>query len=366
MTPHPASARPAGVCLLGTGMAVPPRVVINDELAQTVDTSDQWITQRTGIKQRRVIGPDTTERDLAREALAVAIQDAGIGPHELGMVICATMTAEMCCPSTAARLASEIGAAPAGAMDISVACSGFVYGMNLAASLIETGRCKTVAVVGAEALSRIVDWKDRRTCVLFGDGAGAAIFAACDAPQRGCLHQTMASNGEQWSQLYVPREPKHVPEACNTFNGTYNTLQMNGREVYKFAVTTLGQMIEQALSDCGLDASDLAMVIPHQSNQRILESVREKLGLPPEKLYINIDQYGNTSAASVPICLHELRVAGRVKPGDLVLFVALGGGCRGRRACGGCDGLRDKRQGLGFVRCLTHGPRRAQGCLILG
>jgi len=325
MTTQRGTSHPGGVRLAGTGMSVPGRVVTNADLAKTVDTNDQWITQRTGIKQRYIADEATTEGSLAKDALSQAIRQAGIEPGDLDMVICATMTPGMCCPSTAARLVSEIGAVPAGGVDISAACSGFVYGINMASSLIGSGHYQTVAVVGTEVLSRITDWKDRRTCVLFGDGAGAAIFTASDDPQQGCLHQTMASNGEKWRELYVPRHKDHVSEGA-AFSGTYHTLQMNGREVYKFAVTTLRRMIKRVLSDCGLELSDLAMVIPHQSNQRILESVRDKLGLPAEKLYINIDRYGNTSAASVPICLHELREQGRLHTGDLVLFAALGGG----------------------------------------
>lgn len=316
---------PAGVRLAGTGIAIPGLEVTNDDLSKTIDTSDQWITQRTGIKQRYRVDGSTTERHLAQEALEMAIDESGIQPTQLDMVICATMTQEMCCPSTAARLVAQLGAVPAGAMDISAACSGFVYGMNLASTLIESGRYQTVAVVGAEVLSQILDWTDRRTCVLFGDGAGAAIFTASTNPQQGCLHQTLASDGNNWQHLYVPRKPAHVP-SDTTFNGSFNTLQMNGREVFKFAVSTLSRMIQEVLDTCHLKASDLAMIIPHQSNQRILTSVRERFELPPDRFYINIDRYGNTSAASVPICLHELRTAGRLKPNDLVLFAALGGG----------------------------------------
>ncbi len=326
MKHQPAAHRLAGARLIGTGMAVPQRVVTNDELAKTIDTNDPWIRKRTGIGQRHILDESLSERHLAKQALDQAIQNAKIDPTQIDMLICATMTPEMCCPSTAARLVTEIGATPAGAIDISAACSGFVYGINLASSMIATGACRTVAVVGTEALSKIIDWKDRRTCVLFGDGAGAAIFTASDDSEQGCLHQTMGSNGEGWRELFVPRQESDLPADSDVFNGNYNTLQMNGREVYKFAVTTLRMMIDKTLDECGIKASDLAVIIPHQSNQRILESTREKLGLSDEKMYINIDRYGNTSAASVPICLHELMEADRLKKGDLVLFVALGGG----------------------------------------
>ena len=325
ITHQPGPSRPVGVRLAGTGMAVPSRKMTNDDLAKIVETSDEWITQRTGIRQRHVAEPTSNERELAHQALQQALENAGISPGRIDMVICATMTPEMACPSTAARLVAQIDAVPAGAVDISAACTGFVYGINMASALIESGRYRTVAVVGTEVLSQVTNWQDRRTCVLFGDGAGAAILTASDDPQQGCLYQTVASDGNCWDEIYLPRTKNHVP-CDDKFNGQYNTLQMNGREVYKFAVTTLRQSIEQACRACQITLDDLAMVIPHQSNLRILESVRDKLGLTPDKLYTNIDRYGNTSAASVPICLHELIEAKRIGQGDRVLFVALGGG----------------------------------------
>ncbi len=315
-----------GIRLAGTGMAVPATVLTNDDLAKRVDTSDAWISQRTGIRERRILNDTATVRDLARDAAIQALENAGMVGADLDMLICATLRPEMVCPSTAARVVAEIGAVPAAAVDLNAACSGFVYALNFASSLIRTGAVRTVAVLGAEALSKLTDWQDRGTCVLFGDGAGAAILTASDDPTQGLLHQTMASDGSMWKELYCPREPHHVPADDKIFSGTFDTLQMNGREIYKFAVSTLQKTIEKVLADQGLRSGDLAMVIAHQSNARILESAREKLGLPEDKLYINIDRYGNTSAASIPICLHELNAAGRIKPGDLILFVGLGGG----------------------------------------
>lgn len=315
-----------GIRLAGTGMAVPATVLTNDDLAKRVDTSDAWISQRTGIRERRILNDTATVRDLARDAAMQALENAGMVGADLDMLICATLRPEMVCPSTAARVVAEIGAVPAAAVDLNAACSGFVYALNFASSLIRTGAVRTVAVLGAEALSKLTDWQDRGTCVLFGDGAGAAILTASDDPTQGLLHQTMASDGSMWKELYCPREPHHVPADDKIFSGTFDTLQMNGREIYKFAVSTLQKTIEKVLADQGLRSGDLAMVIAHQSNARILESAREKLGLPEDKLYINIDRYGNTSAASIPICLHELNAAGRIKPGDLILFVGLGGG----------------------------------------
>ncbi len=299
----------------------------NDALARLVDTNDEWILQRTGIRQRYIANDGQGVRDLATAAAKAALENARLAPADLDMLLCATMTPEMMCPSTAALVVADLDAVPAGALDISAACSGFVYGLNVAASMIASGSMDHVIVIGAEQLSRIVDWKDRRTCVLFGDGAAATVLSACDDPTRGCLYQHVGSNGHGGKELYCPRHEAHVPaDDDGIFSGAFNTLQMNGREVYKFAVSTLQRCIEDAVEKAGLKLDDLAMVIPHQSNARIMESVRDRLKLPTDKLYINIDRFANTSAASVPICLHELMTADKLHPGDLVLFVGLGGG----------------------------------------
>lgn len=315
-----------GVRIAGVGTALPARVLTNDDLAAIVDTNDAWITQRTGIKTRHIADEKTTTRSLAVDALRTALADAKMDAKELDMVLLATMTPEMSCPSTAARVAHEVGATPAGAMDLAAACSGFVYGLNHAAALVQTGHYRNVAVIGSETLSRVTDYSDRRTCILFGDAAGAAIVTACDNPDRGCLVQTMRSDGGLWSELYVPREESHLPENNGTFSGKLNTLQMNGQEVFKFAVTTTHAIIDETLEKAGVTADQLAAVIPHQSNRRILELVKKRMDLPDHKMVINIDKYGNTSAASVPLCLHEKRTSGELNDGDLVLFVAIGGG----------------------------------------
>ena len=320
-----ANHRTGGVRLAGTGLCTAGRLVSNAELTRLVETTDEWITQRTGIKQRYVLAEGQTVRDLARQAVSDALERAGVAPGELDLLICATMTPEMCCPNTGARIVDDLGAIPAGACDLNVACSGFVYGLSMADSLIRSGLYRHIAVVGAEALSTVVNWKDRRTCVLFGDGAGAAILSAGDDPDQGSLYHTMCSDGSLWHILYCPRTDAQLAPGAE-FSGAHDTLQMNGREVYKFAVTNMIAALKQTLDACQVEASDLAMVVSHQSNRRILESARDKLGLPEDKLYINIDRYANTSAASVPICLHELMDAGRLEAGDLVLFVAMGGG----------------------------------------
>jgi 3-oxoacyl-[acyl-carrier-protein] synthase-3 len=315
-----------GVRIAGTGIGMPARTVSNEELAKTVDTTDEWIAQRTGIRTRHLVQDGETARTLATAALAQALDHAGIPAGELDMVISGTLTPEMCTPSDAARIVADLGAKPAGAVDISAACSGFVYGLNMGSALIQTGMYRNVGVIGAETLSKLTNWDDRTTCILFGDGAGAAVLAATGNADQGCLYQRMSSDGEMWSSLYCPRDETNLPVDSTGFTGKFNTLQMNGREVFKFAVVTLQRAIDDALNACDVKVDDLAMVIPHQSNIRMIESARQRLGLPEDRMYVNIDRYGNTSAASVAICLHELVEQKRLHEGDLVLFVAIGGG----------------------------------------
>ena len=322
-----------GVRIAGTGVGLAGRIVSNADIAGRVETTDEWIRQRTGIHQRRYAGDDESLHSLSLAALRDALVDAGLEGSDLDLVIVATITPAMTCPSTAARLADAVGATPAGAFDLAAACSGFVYGMNLAAASLQTGMYRNIAVVGAEVLSRHVNPEDRRTCILFGDGAGAAILSADHADHRGVLHQSMGSDGGKWGALYMPRQESDLPGGTDPartdqpgWNGTYDALQMQGQEVFKFAVIKTCEMIEESLAATGLAASDLKLVIPHQSNQRIMATAADRFGLPPEKMYINIDRHGNTSAASVPLCLDEVRKSGRVAEGDLVLFLAIGGG----------------------------------------
>ncbi len=291
-----------------------------------VDTNDQWILQRTGIRERHIIDRPQTIVDLGTQAMKQALDNARMKPTDLDLVLCATITPQMICPSTAAQVVHHLGAVPAGAVDLNAACSGFVCAMNMAEALITSGRYKTIGIMGAEVLSEITDYSDRRLCILFGDGAGAAILTASDDPEQGCLYQSMASDGSMWPELYCPRSKQDLPADDKIFSGNYNTLQMNGQAIFKFAVSTLQKTIDETLAATGYQPSDLAVIVPHQSNKRILESARDRLKLSEDKMYINIDRFGNTSAASVPICLHELNEAGRIKPGSLVLFVALGGG----------------------------------------
>jgi 3-oxoacyl-[acyl-carrier-protein] synthase-3 len=324
MTPP---AGPFGVRLAGSGSAVPERVVTNHELERTLDTTDEWIVQRTGIRERHFVDPQREGSfTLSRDALRRALEDAGMEAAELDLVIVASVTAEMTCPSNACRVVDTLGAAPAGAFDLVAACSGFVYAINIADSLIRIGRHRTIGVVGCDAMSTVVDPNDRRMWVLFGDAAGAAVLVRDSDPGLGCLYQRIESDGSMWPSLYMPRRPQEVPAQDCAHHSALGYLRMNGRDIFKFAVTKLRELIEDAMEQTGLSADQVSQVIAHQSNARIIEAAREKLGLPEDKMYVNIDRYGNSSAGSAGLCLDELRRAGRVRSGDHVIFAAIGGG----------------------------------------
>ncbi len=319
--------KPSGVRIAGTGVSIPPRILTNADLEKMVDTSDEWITQRTGIKTRHIADKGVPNSDLGAEAVTGALEAAGVEPGELDLLLCASMTPDVICPAMACTIVKKVGAIPAGAIDMNIACTGFVAAMGFAANAIGSGFYKNVAVVASETLSRIVDWEDRGTCVLFGDAAAAAIVTASDDPQQNCLYQSLGSDGKRGEALYVPRTEADVPDSeKETFSGKFDTLQMNGRAVYKFAVQTLADCVEEALNHTGRTADDIKVVIPHQSNIRMLKSAWKRLGFPEEKIYINIDRLGNTSAASAGIVLHELMDSGQLQTGDEVIFVAQGGG----------------------------------------
>jgi 3-oxoacyl-[acyl-carrier-protein] synthase-3 len=327
--PTPPPPPRIGVRIAGTGSFLPERKLTNADLSKVMDTSDEWIVQRTGIRERRIVEPGTTITPLAIEALRRAIKSAGIQPTDLDMIMLATVSMEMMCPSTSCRIGAAVGAGTAACMDLTAACCGFVYGMNLAHGLIRTGAHRTVAVIGAEILSQYVEYNDefRGLAILFGDAAGCAIFRATDDTSQGMLAQSMHAQGEKWADLYIPRIlARDVPPGVDPSTKRAGKMYMNGREVFKFAVGTFQTLISETLEKAGLTPDDVDMYVCHQSNARILEAARERFGIPPEKLYVNIDRVGNTSAASVPLSLDELRTAGRVKEGDVVMFVAFGGG----------------------------------------
>ncbi len=318
-----------GVRIAGVGSAVPERVLTNADLEKMMDTTDEWIVQRTGIRERRIIDPSRGESNLtlSREALCKALDNAGMSGSDLDLVILASVTTDMSCPSTACRIADEVGASHAAAFDLVAACSGFVYALNVADSLVRSGRHRAVGVIGCDTLSTICDYTDRTVSILFGDAAGSVILVRDDDdPATGCLYQTMATDGSMWKTLYIPRKEADIPSEDIDNPIRMGCLRMQGREVYKFAVTKFREVIEDALLKTALDVEDISQFICHQSNIRIIESAMEKIGLPPEKVHVNIDRYGNSSAGSVGLCFDQLWQAGKVKRGDNIIFVAFGGG----------------------------------------
>jgi 3-oxoacyl-[acyl-carrier-protein] synthase-3 len=322
------SPYPFGVRIAGVGSCVPDKVLTNKDLERMLDTSDDWIVQRTGIRERRIVDPATQGTyTLGRDALQRALENAGMKGSDLDMVIFATVTAEMTCPSNACRVALELGATPAGAFDLVAACCGFVYALNVGESLVRSGRHKAVGVIGCDAMSTVSDYSERSVSILFGDAAGAVVLKRDDADRSvGCLYQSLHADGSMWESLYMPRRPNEVPEHERDNPIRLGCLRMNGREVYKFAVTKFREVIEDALFKTGLKVDQISQFICHQSNVRIIDAAKEKIGLPDDKVYINIDKFGNSSAGSVGLCFDQLWQAGKVKRGDHVVFVAFGGG----------------------------------------
>jgi 3-oxoacyl-[acyl-carrier-protein] synthase III len=318
-----------GVRIAGSGMFVPEGRLTNAQLEKHMDTSDEWIRQRTGISERRIASIESGEcvLTMATEAARRALDDAGLASSDLDMLILATVGSEMPCPSTACRVMENLGGGRGAALDLVAACSGWVYGLNLAHASIRAGMHRKVLVIGAEHLTKIVELstRGRGVSILFGDGAGAVVLEADSDASLGAIAQRMHSDGNGWRELYIPQSERDFPEG-EFEPWKVGHMQMNGRAVFKFAVKTFCDLIAQTLDAASVDASDVDMFVCHQSNVRILEAARTRFGLPEEKLYINIDRYGNTSAASVPICLDELRKAGRIGPGHKVMFVAFGGG----------------------------------------
>ena len=321
-----ASNADRGVRIAGTGSTVPSGLLTNRDLEKICDTSDEWIVKRTGIRERRICDPRTESSfSLARDALLKAIEDAGIEGSDIELVINATVSMEMICPSNACRIAAAVGATPAGAFDLTAACSGFVYAMNMADTLVRSGRFRTIAVTGCDAMSNMIDYNDRTVSIIFGDAAGAAIVTADEDPRRGCIYQRSEADGRDWSNLYIPRRPQEAAIEKDS-PIPLGKLRMKGREVYKFAVGKFQWAIKDALEKVGLDREEVSMYICHQSNLRIIESAIEKLDLPKDRVYVNIDKYGNSSAGSVGLCLDEVRRNDRIPDGKPFIMVAFGGG----------------------------------------
>src|SRR5579871_2278058 len=324
--PHSsASAGRFGAGVFGLGLCVPERVVTNDDLARIVDTNDEWIVTRTGIRERRIAGPETATSDLAVVAAQQALQDAGIEAAQLDLVLCATTSGDYVWPATACVVQQRLGAARAAAFDLAAACSGFCYALAVAAGFLQTGAMRRILVIGADMLTRQTNWEDRGTCILFGDGAGAVVLGPC-APDEGILASALGADGSGVDALLIPAGGTRRPITQEGLEQKQNTLFMRGREVYRFAVDVVPDSILEALRRACLRPEDVNLLVMHQANARILSAVADRLAIPEEKLFVNIEKYGNTSAASVPIALTEAAAQGRLRKGDIVVTAGFGAG----------------------------------------
>jgi 3-oxoacyl-[acyl-carrier-protein] synthase-3 len=319
-----ATIRP--VSIVSTGAYVPERILTNAEMEKMVDTTDEWIYSRTGIRERHIARDDEASSDMGAAAARVAMQDAGVDPEEIDLIIVGTCTPDMAFPSTACFVQKLIGAKNAACMDLSAACSGFLYAMEVGRQFISTGQASTALILGAEKLSTVTNWTDRTTCVLFGDGAGAAILKPSVDGARGIMSSVLGADGTLSDLLTIRGGGSRYPVSQQVVDENSNTIQMAGREVFKHAVTQMADAALAALSSCGVSIDDIACIIPHQANARIIQAIGQKIGAPMEKFYVNVDRFGNTSAASIIIALDEAARAGRMKKGDLVLMVVFGGG----------------------------------------
>ena len=311
--------------ITGVGSYLPDKILTNHDLEKLVDTTDDWILQRTGIRERRIVENGVATSDLGAIASLKAIENAGISAEEIDMIITSTITPDYLFPSTSCCLQKQIGAVHASAFDISAACAGFVYALSIGQSVINSGAAKTVLVVGAECLSKITDYTDRATCILFGDGAGAVVLQN-NKEKHQILDTRVVSDGTYADVLIIPGGGSKHPATAESVQERLHYIRFKGREVFKLAINTItNQVIEHAQKN-GFTVQDIDLIIPHQSNLRIIEATMERLKLPMEKAFVNIDKYGNTSSASVPIAIDEAQQAGRLRKGDLVMLVAFGGG----------------------------------------
>ena len=310
--------------ILGLGCYLPPKKITNRDIEKIVDTSDQWIVTRTGIKERRIAPKEMASSDLGVEASKLAIKDAGLQPEDIDLVIAATITPDMMFPATACIIQDKIGAKNAAAFDINAACSGFVFGIIIAQQFINAGTYKNVLVIGTEKLTSLVDWTDRSTCVLFGDGAGACVVGR--SKDRRIVSSFMGADGSGGHLLKVPAGGSRLPATKETIKNKLHFLKMEGNEVFKIAVRIMVEAANNAITKVGLECSDIDLLIPHQANVRILMAVAKRLGLPEEKIFMNIEKYGNMSAASTAVALAEASQGNRLKKGDDVVLVAFGGG----------------------------------------
>ena len=312
--------------IAGTGASVPAGVLTNQDFEKHLQTSDDWIIQRTGIRERRIVGEDESTLTLSAAASREALENAGLTPEEIDLIVIGTATPEHVLPSTACELQAELGCRWIPAFDISAACSGYVYAMIDAAQFIDSGMAKTALVLGAETLTRITDMEDRGTAILFGDAAGAVILRPSSDPDRGIIAAKIGADGGRAKAVWIPGGGSAKPASHSTVDERLHYMKMNGRAIYKFAVTMMHSLVEETVEEAGCKVEDLALVIPHQSNLRIIESAADRLGMTMDKVAINIDRFGNTSAASIALAFHEAISTGRVKSGDLVMLVAFGAG----------------------------------------
>jgi 3-oxoacyl-[acyl-carrier-protein] synthase-3 len=313
------------VAIVGIGSYLPERILTNAELEKMVDTTNEWIVSRSGIRERRIAREDQATSDLAAEAAKRALTKANIKPEDVDLIIVATLSPDMPFPNTACFVQKLIGAKNATCIGLEAACSGFLFAVDAASQYLLTGRFKTALVIGAEKLSTVTDWQDRTTCVLFGDGAGAVVLQARDSGE-GILSTVTGSDGTLNALLNIPGGGSRNPASLQTIEKRMHFMKMEGKEVFKHAVRAMGEAARRALEKAGLTIADVACVVPHQANMRIVEAIRDRLGVGPDKFFINLDKYGNMSAASIPVALDEAVQEGRIKKGDNIVLVAFGGG----------------------------------------
>jgi len=312
------------VSITGIGSHAPERVMKNDELAKMVDTSDEWIVERTGIHERRVAAPEEALSDLSLPAAKDALERAGLDASSVDLLIVATVTPDMAFPSTGAILADQLGAKDAAAYDLSAGCTGFVYALAQAHGMVASGLADHALVVGGDVLSKIVDWEDRSTCVLFGDGAGAVVLERVD--EGGFLGFELGADGSGGPQLYIPAGGSRTPASAESVAGRQHYAKMNGREVFKFATRVLVDSAEKVLDECGVSVDEVDVYVPHQANVRIIDHARRKLGIPEERTVVNVDRFGNTSSGSIPLALGDAEADGRLVAGEIVLMTGMGAG----------------------------------------
>lgn len=317
---------PTKAVITGIGHAVPEKILTNADLEKLVDTNDEWITQRTGIKERRVTVPGETASTLGLEASQKALAMAGVDPSDLDLIVCGTVTGDMPFPATSCLIQDRLGAINAGAYDLGAACAGFIYSLASAAAMIESGAHKRCLVIGVDTLTKFVDWTDRSTCVLFGDGAGAVMVEAQENTDRGVLKTVLLADGSGAKHIDLQLGGSLYPFACEGSAGMRKSIYMAGAEVYRFAVNAMGDACVKVLQEAGLTPDQVDLFVPHQANLRIIDSAAKRLDLPPEKVFINVQKYGNTSGGSIPIALSEAAQEGRLKEGMLVMTVGFGAG----------------------------------------